>query len=65
MDAREFAALEARLRERRRLGAELDACLAEIRALQKRRCQLEKQLRQLHREAQARQRQGIVQDAAA
>jgi hypothetical protein len=59
-DDRHVAALEERLRHRQELTADLDACRAEIRALQVRRCRLEAQLRQLHREAQARWQQERV-----
>ena len=40
----DYAAVEARYRRREALRRELEACLAEIRALQRQRCRLERQV---------------------
>jgi hypothetical protein len=49
LDDREVLALEERVRTTRDLTAELVETLAEIRRLQKRRCQIEAQIRQITR----------------
>lgn len=46
-----FTALEARTQQRTALREELDAIIAQIRPLQRRRIQIETQIRQSHRAA--------------
>jgi hypothetical protein len=50
MNEEAFAAHQERMQERASVERELAACLAEIRALQRRRIAFERRLRQLHRE---------------
>jgi hypothetical protein len=54
------AALEARLMQARAVRAELEACLQEIRTLQRKRIRLETLLRDMHREAVARREQLVA-----
>lgn len=49
MDDQAFAALQERHGHRGRLRTELDDVLAQIRALQRRRCQLEAEMRRAQR----------------
>lgn len=65
MDDHEFAALEARTHQLPPLRAELDACLAQIRTLQRRSIQLETRIRQSQRAAREWREQTRGQEEAA